>query len=315
MIIIVSHNGAVWICDCIRSILANRYAPCEILVVDNASHDTTLSLIKNSFPEVTILPQRKNRGFGRGSNIGLEYALSHGADYILLLNQDIRLEHDCLYNMIASCEANDHISIASPVQMNYEGTDVDPRFRRLYGMITDLFRMTDLPVSDSIEVETVIGASMLFRASALREIGGFDPIFFLYHEESDLCRRARYLGHQVHIIRRAIAYHHHVQLFTKEMRIRSKFSSLYGYYIFILKDPFQPFSENVKHCLREMRRWPSHDGELFTFLRRWLINLAAIVTIAAYLTRIVKRRKAETEAKNLGKDLSSLLSRPPGSSN
>ena len=114
IVIIVSYNGEKWIYECIRSIMNNSYDHYEIVVVDNASQDATASIIKENFREVILFKQKRNIGFGKGANVGIRYAMSQKADYILLLNQDIKLERNCIEYMIAVCDQNRKIGIASP---------------------------------------------------------------------------------------------------------------------------------------------------------------------------------------------------------
>ena len=297
IVIIVSYNGEKWIYDCIRSIKSNSYDHFEIVVVDNASQDATVSIIRENFREIILLNQKRNLGFGRGANVGIKYAMSQKTDYILLLNQDIKLEGNCIEYMIAVCEQNIAIGIASPLQMNYDGSQIDPHFRRLYNVNSDIKNPNEVVSRDSFEVDTVIGASILFRATVIETIGGFDPIFFLYHEEGDLCRRAKYNGFQIHIIPRAVVYHKHMQLAPKEMTFKAKFCSTYGYYIYTLKNPFLPFHQNLHTMLTQMKEWVCRDHNIFKMIERFLINAAAAVVVLIYLHRIVKSRTTDMMTK------------------
>lgn len=293
IVIIVSYNGGKWIYECIRSIINNSYDHYQIVVVDNASQDATVSIIRENFREIILLNQKRNLGFGRGANVGIQYAMSQKTDYILLLNQDIKLEDHCIEDMITVCEQNRKIGIASPLQMNYTGSQIDPHFKRLYNLKSDMRDANEVVYKDSFEVDTVIGASMLFRAAVIEIIGGFDPIFFLYHEEGDLCRRAKYHGFQIHIIPKAVVYHKHMQLSPKEMTFKAKFSSTYGYYIYTLKNPFLPFHQNIHTMLKQMKEWVFRDHHLVKIIERFLINAAATVVVLICLHRIIKSRASD----------------------
>jgi GT2 family glycosyltransferase len=298
IVIIVSYNGEKWIHECIRSIINNSYDHYEIVVVDNASQDATVLIIRENFKDVILLKQKRNIGFGRGANVGIRYAVAQKADYVLLLNQDIKLEGNCIEHMIAVCEQNREIGIASPLQMNYDGSQIDLHFRRLYNLKSDIKDANAVVYKDSLEVDTVIGASMLFRATVIQTIGGFDPIFFLYHEEGDLCRRAKYHGFQIHIIPKAVVYHKHMQLSPKEMTFKAKFSSTYGYYIYTLKNPFLPFHQNLHTMLKQMKEWVCRDHHLVKIIERFLINAAAAVVVLIFMRRIIKSRTADMMIKS-----------------
>ncbi len=293
VVVVVTFNGEKWIYDCICSMTSNGYDHCRIVVVDKASRDTTVSIIRNHFQEVILMCQKRNLGFGRGANIGIEYALTTKADYILLLNQDIKLHEDCIKNMIAVCEQNKDIGIASPLQMNYDGSLIDPHFSRLYDFKFDALGENKETVKDSMEVNTVIGASMLFRRNVVEKIGGFHPVFFLYHEEADLCRRAQYHGFQIHVNPNSIVYHKHIQLSPHEMTFKAKFSSTYGYYFYLLKNPYSSLFQNILMMFINMKEWVSRDRNLFKLIKRFIINSMAMAVVLIYLSRIIKGRKSD----------------------
>ncbi|HOT65137.1 MAG TPA: glycosyltransferase, partial [Dysgonamonadaceae bacterium] len=94
-VIIVSYNFETWIDRCIPSIQASTL-PATILVVDNASQDRTYEIIRNRYPEVVLIENKENLGFGKANNIGMRYALEKGFDYVFLLNQDAWLEPNAL---------------------------------------------------------------------------------------------------------------------------------------------------------------------------------------------------------------------------
>jgi GT2 family glycosyltransferase len=195
--------------------------------------------------------------------------------------------------MIAVCEQNKAIGIASPLQMNYDGSQIDPHFGRLYHLKSDLSDYGEDILKGSLSVDTVIGAVMLFRSKVIEEIGDFDPLYFLYHEEADLCRRAKYRGFQIHIIPKAVVYHKHIQLSPKEMTFKAKFSSTYGYYIYTLKNPFLPFHQNIHMMLKQMKEWVCRDHHLVKIIERFLINAAATAIVLICLHRIIKSRAAD----------------------
>jgi len=299
IIIIVSYNGEKWIFECIRSIIKNRFDHYQVVVVDNASQDGTVEIIKKKFRKVVLLNQKKNIGFGKGANVGIQYAISQKADYIMLLNQDIKLEETCIENMIAVCKQNREIGIASPLQMNYDGSAIDSHFKRLYNLKSEQPEENAELLQNSIEVETIIGASMLFRRAVIEAIGTFDPLYFLYHEESDLCRRARYHGIQIHIIPKARVLHKHMQLSPNDMTIKAKISATYGYYFYILKNPFRSFFHNIREMLKQMQEWARRDGHWSKIFARSLINGVAAGIILIHLHRIIKNRKSDMMLKKL----------------
>lgn len=177
--IIVSYNGEKWIQACINSIIDNMYENLHIIMVDNNSQDNTVSIAEKHNAEITILRQKKNLGYGQGANTGIAYALSVHADYIFLLNQDIKLSKTCIMNLVKNCENNDNISIATPFQLTYDGSKTDPGFEKLV-QTSKWFQhsLTGNKVSEYYEIEALIGAAVFFRADLFEKIGYFDPLFF-----------------------------------------------------------------------------------------------------------------------------------------
>lgn len=295
IVVIISYNGEKWIDACIQSIFKNNYKNLQIVLVDNASKDRTLSIAKDSFENVVVFSLKKNIGYGRGANIGIDYALSHKADYVLLLNQDVKLASNCIENLVKACHENSNIGIASPIQMTYDGSKVDPAFERLLESSKSFQEDVKLNkiLKNSYEVDTIIGAAILFRVATLETIGLFDPLYFLYHEEGDLCRRAKYHGFQIHFIPHALIFHWHTQLRPSKMTFRAKLSSLYGYYFFILKNPFSPADHNFCSFLRQMKKWVFRDKEMVKIIRRFFVNMIAMFIVLLCLPRLLKSRRLD----------------------
>jgi GT2 family glycosyltransferase len=88
-IVLVNYNGAKFQNDSIRSVQNLSYHNYEVIVVDNASTDNSIMMLREEFPWVTIIDAKKNLGVAAGNNIGIKYAIKHGADYIMLLNNDV----------------------------------------------------------------------------------------------------------------------------------------------------------------------------------------------------------------------------------
>src|SRR5690606_11201876 len=122
-IIIVTYNSMPWIDKCLKSCKGNR-----VVVIDNASTDETISFIKSNFPDVDLLPQDKNLGFGQANNLGIKYALAQGAEYVFLLNQDAYLHTECIETLIAVHKQNPEYGILSPIHLNGKGDRLDQNF-------------------------------------------------------------------------------------------------------------------------------------------------------------------------------------------
>lgn len=199
-VIIVTHNGLKWIEECINSILHSKIAV-SIIVIDNCSSDNTLRSLKQ-FSDVKIIRQNENLGFGAANNIGISYALQKGADYCFLMNQDVYLDSNTISNLIQIHIKNADYGILSPIHLNGKGNTLDENF-------SNYIKKNDNLLSDIIlynykskvyEVPFVNAAAWLVSRELFEKIGGFDPIFFHYGEDNNLCQRAIYHGFKIGIV-------------------------------------------------------------------------------------------------------------------
>ena len=183
----------------------------EIFVVDNGSVDGSPEMVEREFPHVRLIRSAENLGFGAANNVAIE--ASRGR-YVVLLNSDAFLCPGSLLMAVGNMERSPQVALAGG---GLTGRDLSrqPSARMFPNVITDAFVITGLaakfpksPIfgrfdrtwadpSQPSEVDWVPGAFSIIRAEVLREIGLFDPRFFLYSEEVDLCRRIKQAGYQI----------------------------------------------------------------------------------------------------------------------
>ena len=208
-VIVVTYKGQQWYDRCFTS-LRESDMPVETIVIDNGNDGTT-EYLKEHFPEITILPNTENLGFGKANNMGMRYALDHGCDYVFLLNQDAWIFPDTMEQLVAAAEANPEYGIVAPVQCNKEMT------KALDGVIQFLINpdnvnrelFSDLMmrmVKDIYPVAEINAAAWLLPRKTLEMVGGFDPIFLHYGEDWNYLSRVLYHGmkvglmHKVHVV-------------------------------------------------------------------------------------------------------------------
>ncbi|PJF47672.1 MAG: glycosyltransferase family 2 protein [Candidatus Thermofonsia Clade 3 bacterium] len=230
-ILIVSWNVRELLRACLGSL--QRYPATlheqRITVVDNASGDGTLEMLRRDFPEVCVVANATNRGFTGGSNDGLRHiAQSATPACVLLLNPDTEVTPGALDALLACAEAHPQAGVIGP-QLRYPDGSVQSSRRRFPTFWTALFESTWLqPIApravldhyyvrdrrddEACEVDWVVGAAMLVRWEAYRQVGGLDERnFFMYSEELDWCRRIKAAGWQVFYEPRARVVHHEGQ--------------------------------------------------------------------------------------------------------
>jgi GT2 family glycosyltransferase len=199
--IIVNYNGGPWLANCLESLRCSEH-PVRIIVVDNASRDDSV-LIARSVDAVHLIQNRSNLGFGRANNVGIDYALRRGADFVFLLNQDAEVEPTTISELLSFMRERDDVGVASPVHLNDSGALLDRNFLRYYlapqapEFISDAYHGK---LADSYRVFGVNAAAWLVSRRCLQEVGGFDPIFFMYGEDDDYCARVHYHGFSCYVV-------------------------------------------------------------------------------------------------------------------
>lgn len=191
--IIVTYNGKRWYDRCLGS-LRDSDLPVSTIVVDNASTDNTVNYIKEIFPDVHLISSDENLGFAKANNIGIRYAIDHGADYVFLLNQDAWIEKDTLSKLVKAFEENSEAGIVSPIHLNgsYTGLDLGFASYMKSDFISDLYMKQLNPY---YEIPFVNAAAWLISAECIRKVGGFDTSLFVHYGEDDnYCQRVAYHG-------------------------------------------------------------------------------------------------------------------------
>lgn len=207
-IIIVNYNGGGVIGDCLASIFQHLdMAKTEVIVVDNASQDGSPDVIAHQFPQVRLLRQGDNRGFGAANNVGAGAAQG---EYLFLLNSDTVIHSNLLPVLIRQLESSPNIGIVGPRLLNSDGSfQLSTAYEiGLWGEWRTLQTVRQYRQSENRPalaqqyggdqfVDIVVGAAMLMRRSHFHQVGGFDETFFMYFEESDLCQRFREAGWRI----------------------------------------------------------------------------------------------------------------------
>jgi len=210
-VVIVSYNT----CELLRNCLSLLYASTVVdkltfTVVDNGSADASVAMVEREYPEVTLVHSSENLGFGRANNIALE---GMHEPYALLVNSDTFVQPDTLEKLYRYMESNKDVGIAGPKTLNQDGS-VQASCRRFPSMaqaavhgflhkiaprnrFSRAYRMEDMDHEATLDVDWVSGLCMMIRAQTAKALGGFDPEYFFYVEDVDLCKRAHMDGWRV----------------------------------------------------------------------------------------------------------------------
>lgn len=218
-VVIVTYNGAHWIDKNIPSLLDSAY-PVNIIVVDNKSTDNTLRLLKR-YPEIDVIKSEANLGFGKANNIGMQRALSLGADYLFLLNQDAWIFKDTISVLVAKMQKYPKVGLLSPLHFSANAIDLDQSFATYYG------RKTEELDSSTLVVPFVNAAAWMLSKECVEKVGFFEPLFGHYGEDRNYCDRIAYHKFLIAVDGNARIVHDRVitRNFSKDV-IQSKFKIL-----------------------------------------------------------------------------------------
>jgi GT2 family glycosyltransferase len=203
-IVVVSYNGMKWLSKCLKSCES-----CSVIVVDNNSSDGSIPFIQEKFPEITILQQSNNLGFGAANNIGISYALKNGAEYVFLLNQDAYLKPNTVEDLVKYYKKNTAYGILSPIHLNGDGTKLDNNFSKYITLNNQLQydTLNQLFSKDIYEVPFVNAAAWLLPRNTIETVGGFDPIFYHYSEDVNYCQRVLYHNLKIGVVPETYVLH------------------------------------------------------------------------------------------------------------
>lgn len=212
LIIIVTYNGAKWIQKCIESIYESNYEHFEIFVVDNASSDDTIEIL-NAFPNIILHKSPVNLGFGQANNIGMKYALEREYDYVFLLNQDTWIEKNTISKLVQSSIQNPDYGIIAPMHYfsdeksleYFFSTRIAPNYCK--NLISDYIVKGKENMDSVYSINFIHAAAWLINKETLKNVGGFDPLFFHYGEDNNYCQRLLFHKGKIGINPHSIIYH------------------------------------------------------------------------------------------------------------
>lgn len=203
VLLILSWNRREDILRCVASLSRLTYENYVPVVIDNASRDDSVAQIRALYPHVEIIQNSANLGYSAGNNVGLRWALEHGADYVQLINSDTEVTPDMISILVDVAESDSRIGVVGcrNVLME-EPTRLWGAYGRLtYGPFVSLAagqRALDGPQwQQVVDADWVIGNGYMWRRAALEQVGLLDEQFFGYHEDVDWCLRARLAGYRV----------------------------------------------------------------------------------------------------------------------
>lgn len=221
-IVVLNYNGLADTLECLRSINQNEYPKLLTLVVDNASDVDPTGAICEEFPASQVMRATANSGWAGGNNLGIRAALEQGCEYVILLNNDTIVASHFVERLVAAAQRFPDYGIigpiindmAEPARVQTDGC----RFNDITG--TGFFQRLAVPVVAGAEphvaeTDIVNGCCLMLSERVVGQIGLIEEAFFLIHEESDYCLRARRAGFRCGVVAETLVWHRQSKSFER----------------------------------------------------------------------------------------------------
>ncbi len=217
--IILSYNGKQLTLDCLASVMESDYTNFCLVVVDNASSDGSAEAIRSTFDgplltgRMVLIQNERNLGFAGGNNVGIDHAVKHGADYVLLLNNDTTVDKRLLSELIIKAQADPSIGIAGPKIYYHQPPDMiwfaGGEIKLHKGLSRHIgIRQKDAgQYGEMRDCDYITGCAMLIRKSVIERVGLLDTAYRMYSEDADYCMRARQAGFRMAYIPSGKVWH------------------------------------------------------------------------------------------------------------
>jgi GT2 family glycosyltransferase len=221
-VIIVSYNVKDLLLDCLAALYQRTDIPLEAIVVDNVSKDGSAEAVEAEFPQAKVHRMRKNVGFGRAANAGLEHA---GGRFIMVLNPGVMVSEGCVGELADFLLVRPDAGAVGPRIVGPDG-HLDPGARRAFPTPSVAFyrvsglsrafphsprfgrhNMGHLSAERTHEIDAGTAACLMIRRAAIAKVGFFDPAYFMYGEDIDLCYRLKQGGWKIFYVPTAEALH------------------------------------------------------------------------------------------------------------
>jgi GT2 family glycosyltransferase len=206
-VIVVNWNGAIFLKECLEALFRQTYPSYEVILVDNASSDSSVSSVRKGFPQTKVVELSENKGFTGGNVEGLKVA---EGEFIALVNNDARVDEKWLERLVEPMLRQPTVGICASRLLLEKGSRINSAggavtsagvgFDRGFGEAEEVYNKSEFVFGAS-------GAAALYRRRMIEEIGFLDEEFFLYGEDTDLSFRAQLAGWKCAYVATATASH------------------------------------------------------------------------------------------------------------
>ncbi len=249
VIIILTYNSRGDIGPCLNSVLSQSYKQdYDVVVVDNNSDDDTVKFVKEKYPSIKLIANKKNTGYAGGNNIGLNYALEKDYQNYILLNPDMIVDIDWLKYLIAVADSREDAGIIqSKVLFFHEKFRINTIGNPIHYLAFSWsggYKKLSSAYQEIIDIPLASGSCLLVKKEVLKQIGVLDEKLFMYHEDVDFSLRAKLAGYNIILAPDSKAFHNYSFSFgTRKFYFCERnrlfvFFSYYSLFSIILFFPF-----------------------------------------------------------------------------
>ena len=212
--LLLNYNSSVDTLELYDQLVALERLELKILVLDNNSTAAQKKILLRHIPKEEIIFNPKNLGYAGGNNVGIEIALNEQADYVWILNPDIRIEENTISTLLGTFKEKEKLA-AVGARINHrknrdlifsDGEVLEMNERCSTYHKNHNLKAEEIPLKIDFNIDYIDGSSILISAQALKEIGGLCEDYFLYFEETDWCYRAKATNWKIAVNRNAVVY-------------------------------------------------------------------------------------------------------------
>ena len=226
-LILLTYNSVQWL-ERFFSTLNETAGQVPVIVVDNASQDGTVEMVRKLCPDEEVIVNKKNLGYAEGMNLGAEEAIKRGAKVLGFLNPDIWFEKGWLEPVLKVLE-HPSAGACAPYQLEYDSDEPNEWSMKIVGTSSE---------EETVEVPWVEGSCLFVRSEVFQKSGGFYSGFFMYYEDMHLCRMIRNMGYKCFVALSSRIHHRrHAEKRTAYM--------IRGHLIYALTDPGKGLLANL----------------------------------------------------------------------
>lgn len=215
-VVICNFNKGTYLRSCLESLLASDFQNMtyEVIVVDNASDDGSPEMVREHYPQVTLLENETNLGGAGGFDRGIRYCIEKRYSYVTLLDNDVILEENTIITLVEHIRSNPEAGVAGskictmddPSVLQELGSFID--WEKEFNFFTPLKGYRDSSnLPDVVSCDYVPACCFVTTAEVLARVGSFNTDYFIYWDDMDWCTRVKCAGYEIHAINASRVYH------------------------------------------------------------------------------------------------------------